>query len=879
MGCHTSSTAAASAARTNTDGNNASGGAVPPASMDAANSLAAVPSTKSIITPLPALAPAPAPLTSISTDPNLTATVPATTTSSVVAAAAASGAPIVQTVPTVPAAQSTSTDAAAVYLVMVTVVQGRKIKKADLLSQSDAFVKVTCGDTMKQTQVKDNTATPQWNERFKFALKERPQRVQFDVLDKDPSSTKDIGQYTLILDDLWDKKENKWIWVQVTDSKGGFAGELQLHVDARSVHTRDGSDLQFDYTHLLAVEIKGARGLKSLDMNSKNDPWCRVTWGSREARTRVVNNTNDPVWDSNTAFWADELRHGQFKLTFDVYDHDSAEKSEIIGTCRLDGKELLAVAKTAAIKQAAEAEAKVVALANAAAEAPQTIEPATTVIATAGLEMKEEKKEQLASAPSIAAANGQQVRLWLQLEPPVVKLLDKDMTELKASVASPIINDDNTPPVVENGIGHIEVAITLSSVDQAQDIFFNRLLEDFDADGNGTLSREEVDCVLTALGVEGQHDTWFDIADQNHDGNIQRTEVMQLMKTIHWISSHTSARLNHYLTSGNHKPSEMLMEGCTREAGPSSAGIRVWHREQGIECIENIPKYINVALKSMYAHRGTRVLTTLRSSISIMNKLSVKQGLKYDDPRSVADIPPFIKLHALPVDEIEKPIGEYKCFNEFFARGLKPTARPIAEPENPRLAVCPADCRMMVFAETMDATKFWVKGDKFTVAGVFGPSLTELASRYVNGSMCIARLAPQDYHRWHLPVGGRIVNRTAIPGALYTVNPVAVNKNINVFTSNKREITELDSPVFGKVIIVAVGATMVGSINYVIDVDPGVERRKGDVHGYFAFGGSTVIILFEPGAIQFDKDLLDNSSRHIETLVKVNTSLGVATRA
>jgi phosphatidylserine decarboxylase len=54
---------------------------------------------------------------------------------------------------------------------------------------------------------------------------------------------------------------------------------------------------------------------------------------------------------------------------------------------------------------------------------------------------------------------------------------------------------------------------------------------------------------------------------------------------------------------------------------------------------------------------------------------------------------------------------------------------------------------MMVFAETMDATKFWVKGDKFTVAGVFGPTLTDLAARYVNGSMCIARLAPQDYHR------------------------------------------------------------------------------------------------------------------------------------
>jgi phosphatidylserine decarboxylase len=66
-----------------------------------------------------------------------------------------------------------------------------------------------------------------------------------------------------------------------------------------------------------------------------------------------------------------------------------------------------------------------------------------------------------------------------------------------------------------------------------------------------------------------------------------------------------------------------------------------------------------------------------------------------------------------------------------------------------------------------------------------------------------------------------------------------------------------------------VGATMVGSINYVVDVNAEAERHKGDVHGYFSFGGSTVILFFEPNTIAFDKDLLDNSARHMETLVKV----------
>jgi len=86
----------------------------------------------------------------------------------------------------------------------------------------------------------------------------------------------------------------------------------------------------------------------------------------------------------------------------------------------------------------------------------------------------------------------------------------------------------------------------------------------------------------------------------------------------------------------------------------------------------------------------------------------------------------------------------------------------------------------------------------------------------------------------------------------------------------------MESKEFGPVVLIAVGATMVGSIHII--TQDGEEVKKGTVHGYFSFGGSTVLLLFGPGAIQFDTDLLANSSKNIETLVRVNSSLGKSKR-
>jgi len=103
------------------------------------------------------------------------------------------------------------------------------------------------------------------------------------------------------------------------------------------------------------------------------------------------------------------------------------------------------------------------------------------------------------------------------------------------------------------------------------------------------------------------------------------------------------------------------------------------------------------------------------------------------------------------------------------------------------------------------------------------------------------------------------------------VNPFALRKKAEIFCLNKREYTILSNPLFGDVIMAEVGATMVGSIVQTFD---GSHVNKGEEKGYFKFGGSTVVLLFEKGKIHIDKDLLINTANGYETTVKMGERIG-----
>ncbi|KAL4064564.1 phosphatidylserine decarboxylase-domain-containing protein [Scleroderma yunnanense] len=304
--------------------------------------------------------------------------------------------------------------------------------------------------------------------------------------------------------------------------------------------------------------------------------------------------------------------------------------------------------------------------------------------------------------------------------------------------------------------------------------------------------------------------------------------------------------------------------------GANSANIIVQNRMTGQLEEERMQVYVRLGIRLLY--RGARGRMEGARARRLLRSLTIKQGMKYDSPDSVRDIHPFIDFHKLNVDEILEPLESFKTFNDFFYRKLKLTARPIDSPEEPSRLVSAADCRLMVFDSVSEATRLWIKGREFTVARLLGDAYRDEAGRYSHGSLAIFRLAPQDYHRFHVPVDGTIGRMSEIVGEYYTVNPQAIRSSLDVYGENARKIIPIDSAQFGRVMTVCVGAMMVGSIRTV--VEEGQQVKRGDELGYFAFGGSTIVVLFEKGTVQWDEDLLINGRASLETLVRVRMGIG-----
>ena len=189
------------------------------------------------------------------------------------------------------------------------------------------------------------------------------------------------------------------------------------------------------------------------------------------------------------------------------------------------------------------------------------------------------------------------------------------------------------------------------------------------------------------------------------------------------------------------------------------------------------------------------------------------------------------------------------------------------------LIVLPADGRHLAFPNVDEAEGFYVKGSKFTMRELLGDDA--LGDKFAGGSMLISRLCPVDYHRFHFPVNGLPSEPKLINCYLYSVSPIALRKNINYLVENKRMLTLIDSPEFGTVAMLEVGATNVGSIKQTF-----VEERvleKGEEKGLFKFGGSCVITLFERGRIKFEHDLVEQSANFLETYARMGDRLGETT--
>ncbi|TWT48106.1 Phosphatidylserine decarboxylase proenzyme [Rubripirellula amarantea] len=243
-------------------------------------------------------------------------------------------------------------------------------------------------------------------------------------------------------------------------------------------------------------------------------------------------------------------------------------------------------------------------------------------------------------------------------------------------------------------------------------------------------------------------------------------------------------------------------------------------------------------------------------------------GWRMDRPVSKDKIAPFIKEFGLDAGEFLREPSEFDNFNQFFFRKLKPEARPI-DPD-PSSVVFPADGRHLCVPDLSRCEGLFVKGEMFDLAKLLDDD--QLAETYASGSLLLSRLCPVDYHRFHFPAAGHAGRTRLINGPLYSVNPIALWQNIQILATNKRCITVLETEAFGDVLLLEIGATCVGGICQTFN--EGAMVGKGDEKGYFRFGGSSTILIFEPGRIQFDEDLIQNSQQQRELYARVGDHMG-----
>ena len=223
----------------------------------------------------------------------------------------------------------------------------------------------------------------------------------------------------------------------------------------------------------------------------------------------------------------------------------------------------------------------------------------------------------------------------------------------------------------------------------------------------------------------------------------------------------------------------------------------------------------------------------------------------------------FIKRNKIDMSDYVVPDNGYKTFNEFFYRKLKPNKRVIDS--DPYSVISPADGRLLVIPEINTQAHFFVKTCQFDLERFLKDK--NLVSEFAEGTLFLFRLAPETYHRFHFPFDCVASQPHRIKGKLESVNPVVYKSGIQPLTENERHLIILDSEKFGKVLFVPVGAMLVGKV--VETYDPEKFHKKGDEAGYFAFGGSSIVMIFKKGVVTPDETFIQNSLHDRETEVRM----------
>lgn len=247
--------------------------------------------------------------------------------------------------------------------------------------------------------------------------------------------------------------------------------------------------------------------------------------------------------------------------------------------------------------------------------------------------------------------------------------------------------------------------------------------------------------------------------------------------------------------------------------------------------------------------------------------LSKACGFFLDSPLSHFLIKPFVQKNKIDISEYQTE--GIKTFNQFFRRKIKDGARPFDLDPN---ALCaPCDGLLSAWNISLDGgTVIPVKQSQYTVESLLKDK--NLASKYFGGLCLVFRLCVDNYHRYAYADGGKKSANFFIPGRLHTVRPIAL-ESLPVFVENAREYTTIESPVFGSLLQMEVGAMLVGRI---VNFKQEANVARGEEKGFFEYGGSTIILLVQKGTASVRGDISKNSAAGIETPVKMGERIASA---
>lgn len=224
-------------------------------------------------------------------------------------------------------------------------------------------------------------------------------------------------------------------------------------------------------------------------------------------------------------------------------------------------------------------------------------------------------------------------------------------------------------------------------------------------------------------------------------------------------------------------------------------------------------------------------------------------------------------------DAVSSDPRAWPTFNAFFTRSLRPEARPL--PAEPDAVAAPSDGTVQHAGNLAGAALVQAKSLTCSVESLLGGG-REAAAAFAGGAAATVYLAPRDYHRVHLPIDGSLAALVHLPGDRFSVNPATAQRIRHLFARNERVVFHFRDGRGRPFALVMVGALLVGGIETpwtgpVAELpDPrprpgagsgaGAPRRwefdgpdlaRGAEIGRFNMG-STVIVLFPPGAVRWD---------------------------